>query len=237
MKWTTSRNLLAIAAAIALVSIAPSVQAATILSSWTFETNTPPDSTGAVGPSVASEAGAFPGTLQGTHASATSAWTTPAGNGTANSYSANGWAVGDYTQIVTSTLGYDTLSLTFDATSSNTGPRDFKVAASTDGSTFTDIGFSYAVLANATPNPTWNATTASPIYTITTPLPASLNNQASVYLRLLQTSTVSANGGTVAATGTHRLDNVIVAGVPEPASLALVGLAGVACVGVIRRRS
>ena len=161
MKWTTSRNILAIAAAIALVGIAPSVQAATILSSWTFETNTPPDlNNSAVGPSVASEGGAFPGTLQGTHASAGSDWSTPAGNGSANSYSANEWAVGDYTQIVTSTLGYNGLTLTFDATSSGTGPRDFKVAASTDGSTFTDTGFTYSVLANASPNPTWNATTA-----------------------------------------------------------------------------
>jgi PEP-CTERM motif len=241
MRVSTIRTLLAVTSMIAVGFAGSSAIAATILSSWDFETNTPADlNNSATGPSVASEGGIHAGTLQGVHASADSDWSTPAGNGSANSYSVNTWAVDDYTQVSTSTLGYDTLGITFDVTSSNTGPKDFKIQTSTDGSAFTDTGITYVALANASPNPVWNATTASAIYTVSASLPSSINDLAAAYIRLVDTSTVSANGGAVAAGGTHRIDNVSISGeaiVPEPATLALVSLAGLAIVGVARRRS
>ena len=63
------------------------------------------------------------------------------------------------------------------------------------------------------PNPVWNATTGSPIYTFG-PIagPAALDNQANVFFRLIDKSTVSSSGGTVAAAGTDRIDNVIISG-------------------------
>jgi hypothetical protein len=224
------------AACLVALSLTPAVsQASIILAQWTLETNTPADLTNsAVGPVVIAEAGIMGGQLGGVHVKSASDWTTPSGNGSANSYSVNEWTVGDYTQISTSTVGYNTISLTFDATSSSTGPRDFKVQTSTDGSTFVDSGFTYAVVVNASPNPTWNATIPSPIYTITTNLPVSVENQAAIFVRLVNTTTVSANGGVVATGGTSRLDNVTISGeqIPEPASIALM----FGCLGILALR-
>jgi hypothetical protein len=82
---------------------------------------------------------------------------------------------------------------------------------STDGTTFTPLGAQYAVLANAAPNPTWNPTTSSPLYTFG-PIagPAGLNNQANVFFRLTNTTTVSGPstffaGSTTTLTGTGAL--------------------------------
>jgi hypothetical protein len=97
-----------------------------------------------------------------------------------------------------------------DHTSSNTGPRDFKLQYSTTGvGAFIDTGLTYSVLANAAPNPVWGGTYA-PEHTIdldlrTLPV---LNNLTDVWFRVVMDSTVSANGGAVAATGTSRVDNV-----------------------------
>ena len=65
----------------------------------------------------------------------------PAGNGSAHSFSSNVWAVGDYYQFQVSTLGQSQIGLVFDQTSSSTGPGNFKVQYSTNGTTFTDTGF------------------------------------------------------------------------------------------------
>jgi hypothetical protein len=197
---------------------------ATVLSSWTFEApNTPPDVTdNGTGPNAVSDGGVFAGIVTGLHASAATDWTTPSGNGSVDSLSVNTWTVGDYFQVSTSSLGYQNLTLTFDVNGSNTGPKEFKVAASTDGTTFTDIGFTYTVA-----NDAWSAGTNKPESTRFTGLPASLNNQASIFLRLINTSTVPISSSNPVATGgTSRIDNVIVQGdlVPEPSTFALVAL-------------
>ena len=62
-----------------------------------------------------------------------------------------------------------------------------------------------------------------------------IENQPSLTLRLVNSDTVAVNGGTVAAGGTSRVDNVIVSsGVPEPGTLCLLGLG--AAVGLLPRR-
>jgi hypothetical protein len=240
MKLTTIGNVLAIAAAIALGGVYSDATAGTILAEWTFEGNAPADlSNSTIGPSV-SPPNTGTGTLNGVHASAATDWSTPAGNGSAESYSVNTWAIGDYFQFSTSSIGSDRVKLSFDATGSGTGPTDFKVQYSLNGSTFTDTGSTYKVLLNGGPAPSWSSMgTRAPEYTSSfdfSSIPA-LGNAASIYFRLVNTTTASIGGGTVAAGGTSRIDNVQVVGVPEPASLALLGLAGLACVGAARRRS
>lgn len=203
---------------------------AAVLANWTFET-TPPTSAGP----HAADAGILGGGASGSHASTATVYDNPSGNGSVESFSSNNWAVGDYWQFRSSSTGYEDIMVQWDQTSSNTGPRDFQLSWSTDGTTFTPLGAPYTVLPNAAPNPTWNPTTASAIYTFGPfAAPAALDNQASIFFRLTNISTVSANGGTVASGGTDRIDNVFITGelIPEPASLGLLAATGLA----LRRR-
>jgi hypothetical protein len=212
-----------------------SANAAT-LAMWTFEAP-PADANGALYPNlVAPEIGT--GNARGVHQSAATTWTTPAGNGSANSFSSNNWAVGDFYEFSTSTLGFSGVSLSWDQASSNTGPRHFKLAYSFDGATFTDF-IDYSVLANASPNPVWNSTTSSALYSFGQDLSGvtALDNRVLVTFRLIDRSTTSANGGIVASAGTDRVDNftIMAAPVPEPDAYVMM-LAGLSLLGLVARR-
>ncbi|HMP82417.1 MAG TPA: hypothetical protein PKA41_06875 [Verrucomicrobiota bacterium] len=199
---------------------------------WTFETSIP-TTAGPHSPEVGS------GSATAVHAGA-AVYSNPAGNGSLESFSANTWAIGDYYQFSTSTVGYEDITLSFDQTSSNTGPRDYGLFYSTDGSLFTQFGSDYQVLANAAPNTPWSTVTYNSVYTLTFDLSSisGLDNQAAVYFRLVNTTTTSANGGTVASTGTSRVDNFLVAGVvPEPSTAVLGALGGLFCLAMLRRRN
>ncbi|RYG23099.1 PEP-CTERM sorting domain-containing protein [bacterium] len=203
------------------------VSNAVTLAGWTFETSVP--TTGGL---HAAEVGT------GQASSNTGGtFSNPAGNGSAESFSSNGWALNEYFQFTTSATGMEDLSVSFDHTGSGTGPKDFKLQYSTDGSTFTDA-MSYVVKLNGFDGANfWGASTNYPAYTYTYAFGSTLNNAANVTLRLVLTSTSSINNGTVAATGTSRVDNVIISGdvqaVPEPASMVALGLGAAA---MIRRR-
>jgi hypothetical protein len=223
----------AIGLAFALTMTATTAQAATI-AQWTFEGSVPATS----GPHAA-EIGS--GSATGFHSTAT-VYSNPVGNGSAESFSSTAWSVGDYYQFQISTLTYEGIQVAWDQTSSNTGPGQFKLAYSTDGSSFTDFS-DYAVLANASPNPVWNSTTPNALYTLSFDLSSitALDNQVSVYFRLIDRSTVAANGGTVASGGTSRVDNFVVTGeaitaVPVPAAVWLLGSALVGLGTISRRR-
>jgi len=215
-------------AAIVLAATAAPVLAQADLALWTFETSQP----ATAGPFVAE--GGINGAISqamGSHAGA-STYSTPAGNGSAHSFSSNTWAVNDYYQFSTSSTGYSGIVVSWSQTSSNTGPRDFVLQYSSTGpgGPFTQFGGTMAVMANLNPPGFWNSTTAVPAYNFSVDLSsvAALNNAASIVFRLVNNSTASANStAPVAAGGTDRVDNFLIhANVPEPVSLAFLGLGG-----------
>jgi MYXO-CTERM domain-containing protein len=160
--------------------------------------------------------------LSGTHSSASTAWSSPAGNGSTYALSSNGWNVGDYYQISLATTGYSDVSVAWDQTRSSTGPAGFEAVLSVDGgSTFSSLG---AYTVNQV---SWS--TSVPVTTSSFASVASAaDNQASVIIRF---KVVTA--GTSTTTGTNRIDNIVVSGsIPAPGAVALIGLAGL----VARRR-
>ncbi len=217
---------MAAAAALALVFLgATSAQAQ--IAQWTFETSIPATA-GPFAPEVGS------GSASGLHAGA-AAYSSPAGNGSAHSYSANTWAVGDYWQFQTSTLGFSGIALSWDQASSSTGPVHFQLQYSTDGTTFNTFVADYLVLTNATsannegtglataPWTTGGGRQSAYTYSYDLSGVTALNNQSSVYFRLVDDNAINAQGITVPASGTDRVDNFTVA-VPEPSSVVLGGL-------------
>ena len=211
-----------IAAAIGII-VAGAPSSAATLATWTFETSAPTTA----GPHAA-EVGT--GTAIGFHAGAT-AYSNPVGNGSAESFSSTVWAVGDFYEFSALTAGATDFDITWDQVSSSTGPADFSIQYSTDGISFTPIN-NYVVLANSSPNQ-WSS--GAPV--LTTSYAADIDglSASTIYFRMVNTSAISANGGTVAAGGTNRIDNVSIAAVPEPATLALAGMGLIGMVAARRR--
>ncbi|MBL8745534.1 MAG: hypothetical protein JNK58_04165 [Phycisphaerae bacterium] len=214
--------------AIAALSLAGMASARPDIAIWTFETSVPTTA----GPHAA-EVG-----TGSAFANTGGVISNPVGNGSVESMSSTAWDLGDNYEFRTSSTGYQNISITWDQTSSNTGPRDFNLQISTNGGGSYSTIMGYMVLANAAPNTVWSSGGGRlPEYTFTASLGIAAANLADLRIRFTQSSTVSANGGTVAGTGTDRVDNVQISGdlIPTPGALALAGVAGL--VGFRRRRS
>ena len=216
------------------------VHAAITLADWTFDTSAP-YGYGTIISGITAEGGVNAATsiASGFHSTSTS-WTSPQGNcGTAHSLSADHWTVGDYFQFTTSTLGCDDIVVTFEQTSSSTGPSAFKLAYSTDGTTFIDItGDSYVV---GTTSWTSSGTLKATILDFDLSSITTVNNQGAVYFRLIDTSNLAAGGGYVASGGTSRVDDFEIGAtpVPEPAAwgfISALGLLGICGVRLWRQR-
>lgn len=216
------KHFLALAAAAGLCF---PVHADTI-AQWNFESPLADLSNSAVSPLIAATTGA--GTALGSHASNATDWTTPVGNGSANSLSSNTWATGDFYEFSFSTIGYESMLLSFDQISSSTGPTSFSLTYSADGGVSFATHSSYAVLTT----PSWSSVSPNVVHSKSFDLSAvtALDDQASVVLRLV-------SNVTPAAGGTSRIDNftVAMAPVPEPETYALM-LAGLGVIGAMARR-
>ncbi len=214
MKKYNSRvkTILGLTISIAGLALLSGQSFATTIANWTFETlpstfaYTPGN--GVSTTNFPADAGAQAGiaALTGKHTAnptwGTGAYSSPAGCLSSRSLSMAGWTnvPGDYFQVVVSTVGYTNISLSFNQYSSGTGPRDFQVLYSTDGSIFTP----FATYTSG--NAVWT-TNVFDFSSIT-----ALANASAVYIRLVDNSITSASGGTVGSSGTSRIDNVIVAG-------------------------
>jgi DNA/RNA endonuclease G (NUC1)/PKD repeat protein len=153
------------------------------------------------------------GVATGVHASAASDWSAPSGNGSVHSWSVNNWSVGDYFQFQVSTLGVAGIQLSWDQNGSASGPRDFVLQYSTNGTSFTQIGSQYSL---PSPVHTWSNASYDATCHFSTNLSSitALDNASSVYFRFVDNSTTRIDGGTVATAGTDRMDNFLVARAP-----------------------
>lgn len=179
-------------ACVAIFSGQANAQNGDVVAKWTFETSPPTTA----GPHTAQEG---TGSALGFHSDALAVYSNPAGNGSAESFSSNFWNIGDYYQFQTSTTNLDEIGLIFDHTRSNTGPVQFQLQYSTNGTTFTNFADPYTLSpiswsSGGTPNIESN-------FDFDLRSVAALNNQANVYFRLQ-----SLVAGTATA-GSSRVDN------------------------------
>lgn len=236
------KTFVVLTAAVAVVSVFSAK--ADIIADWTFQTSASTNNIVGAGKTpgttqsgISADIGL--GTASGSHASASTAWSTPSGNGSTNSWSANNWAAGDFFQFSVSTVGYKDITLSYDQTGSATGPGLFIFQYSTDGLNFTPVGGNNALSVS-----TWNPGTHMSGFNFAYDLSAisALNNAASVFFRVVDqapTTGGAINGGNVGTTGTDRIDDFIVNGVvnvPEPSSLALGLVGGLAWLAALRRK-
>jgi hypothetical protein len=214
------RRLIVLVALAILAVMGQQAQADLVIAGWTFET-TPPTSEGpltadvGIGQATSNTGGTF---------------SNPAGYGSAESWSSNGWNVNEYFQFSVSTLGRSDIRIDWAQTGSGTGPRDFQLQYQVNGSGFTNL-LDYSLIAS-----NWNGTiNTGHDFGFNLSAIAAVNNAATVDFRMAMRNTTSINGGTVAAGGTGRIDNVFIRGVPEPSALLLLG-ACVAPLALGRRR-
>jgi len=194
------------------------------ISTWTFESlnfsniNTTPTFGGG---STEANLGDYTSTsnITGFHTSNLTTWQSQnpgsIGNGSTKSLSASNWSVNDYFQFKVSTLGYDSILLTFEQTSSNTGPREFKLQYSFDGSSYTDVS-NYTVpyfVASATTY-AWSTAFHQTQSSVSFDFKNDVNfrDKTQIFFRLVMRTTTSINGGVVGSTGTSRIDNITIMG-------------------------
>lgn len=203
---------------IAIISALVSQAGAATLALWTFETSVP----ATAGP-FAAESGTVSTTAFAT-SNTGGTYSNPVGNGSPESFSSNGWNIGEYYQFTVDTTGEVDLIVTWDQTRSSSGPASFALQYSTDGTNFTTFS-SYTVAAV-----TWAGGTPAVGSSYSADLSAvtAVENVATLTLRLVDTEAVDG-----ASTGTNRVDNFMVATIPEP-TVAALGALGL--LGLLRRR-
>jgi hypothetical protein len=165
------------------------------------------------------------GSAFGSHASTATVYSAPVGNGSQKSFSANHWLSGDLYEFDVPTTSLTGIMVSFDETSSSTGPHAFALEYVLGGTTGTAFTYSVGTTSFAASASSTAVSFGSDLSTIT-----ALNNESLVKFLLVDTDTTTATGGT------DRVDNFIVSGTstPEPSGLALLTVAGAAA--LYRRR-
>jgi hypothetical protein len=128
---------------------------------------------------------------------------------TSSAANSNGWdsfaEETNYWQVTINTEGLTDLKLSSDQSGgSSTGPRDFKIQHGTDGNSWTDLAGGDIVVDSGTQESIEQQ-----------PLPASLENQPTVYIRWVQTTNVRVDGDTeedISSGGTSRIDDILITG-------------------------
>jgi hypothetical protein len=224
------------------LAVASGAHAATV-AWWDFE-NTAIATSQVPGGSVSGQITPVTGAgfARGVHANTQTNWTAVVGNpGTA--FQSNRWNVGDYYEFVldyTNIVSITDIQISFDHESSFSGPGDFQIQASTDGVNFVDL-LDYATLVTGASGPTFDGATRFPEYLVG---PVNLPDNTSV-VRIVSTTTrragLSSTFYQVTESGRSRIDNALITGdityVPEPGSLALLGLGGLALLRRTRRQA
>ena len=208
---------------VALIFAGACAGRAAIVADWTFETSVP-NAYGTTIGGIVAESGdnASTSTASGVHANSKTSWSSPLGNQTLHSFSADYWAANDYYQFSVSTVGFVQISVAFDQISSSTGPANFHFEYSTDAgasfSTFADYAIKHTAftISSTTFNENLSAMTG-------------LDNSAGVVFRLVDANSISENGATVQTGGTDKIDNFVVSGisaVPETPAWGAISGAG-----------
>ncbi|SHO45193.1 CehA/McbA family metallohydrolase [Anaerocolumna xylanovorans] len=114
-----------------------------------------------------------------------------------------GAVAGDYYQIQLSSKLYGNIQFNCNLRSSGTGPKNFKVYYSTDGSAYKEGSSSL-----------FSITKDGTVQGFSLTLPADANNADNLYIRLQVADTTSANGGTIGGSGTNYLSDIKITGSP-----------------------
>ena len=119
--------------------------------------------------------------------------------------SSTDWDVADrYIELSIDTTGYEDLILKFDYQASGTGPANFQIQYSSDGTTFTNLGSTTTIP---------GAFTANPMSTFDFSSITTIDNNVNTEFRILVPSAGVASG----SSGTFRIDNLVIEGTePEP---------------------
>jgi hypothetical protein len=137
------------------------------------------------------------------------------GNGSNRSLHVTNWSVGDYFQFQLNTTYYDSLLLTVEQTSSATGPRDFKLQYSLNGTSYTDITtYQVPYYVPTLTVHSWSSTNyqSQSAFSFDLSSLTQIHNQSLVYFRLVNTTTTGLLGGTIQTAGTSRIDNISIMG-------------------------